>query len=87
MLGVFAEFERAIIQERIDAGLARAREKGTKSARPIGRAKIEAKKEAAIRTSLASCKGILKTACECGTGSSVVQRIQSEMTRAQNADV
>ena len=30
MLGVFAEFERAIIQERIHAGLARAREKGTR---------------------------------------------------------
>jgi DNA invertase Pin-like site-specific DNA recombinase len=41
MLGVFAEFERAIIQERIHAGLARAREKGTKSGRPIGRARID----------------------------------------------
>ena len=86
MLGVFAEFERAIIQERIHAGLARAREKGTKSGRPIGRAKIDAKKEAAIRTALASGKGILKTARECGTGSSVVQRIKAEMTRAQNAN-
>jgi DNA invertase Pin-like site-specific DNA recombinase len=37
MLGVFAEFERAIIQERINAGIARAREKGTKSGKPIGR--------------------------------------------------
>ena len=33
MLGVFAEFERAIIQERIHAGIARARVKGTKSGR------------------------------------------------------
>jgi hypothetical protein len=32
MLGVFSEFERALIQERIHAGLVRAREKGTKSA-------------------------------------------------------
>ena len=39
MLGVFAEFERAIIQERIQAGLARARDKGTKSGKPIGRAR------------------------------------------------
>jgi DNA invertase Pin-like site-specific DNA recombinase len=44
MLGVFAEFERAIIQERIHAGLARAREKGTKSGRPIGRVRIGATK-------------------------------------------
>jgi DNA invertase Pin-like site-specific DNA recombinase len=86
MLGVFAEFERAIIQERIHAGLARAREKGTKSGRPIGRAKINATKEAAIRTALARGKGILRTARECGTGSSVVQRIKAEMARAQNAD-
>jgi DNA invertase Pin-like site-specific DNA recombinase len=42
MLGVFAEFERVIIiQERIHAGLARAREKGTKSGRAIGRARID----------------------------------------------
>ena len=33
MLGVFAEFERAIIQERIKAGLARAKANGTKLGR------------------------------------------------------
>jgi DNA invertase Pin-like site-specific DNA recombinase len=87
MLGVFAEFERTIIQERIHAGLARAREKGTKSGKPIGRARIDATKEAAIRAALASGKGILKTARGCGTGSSVVQRIKAEMTRRNDADV
>ena len=79
MLGVFAEFERAIIQERIHAGIARAREKGTKSGKPIGRARIGVAKEATIRAALASSKGILKTARECGTGTSVVQRIKAEM--------
>jgi DNA invertase Pin-like site-specific DNA recombinase len=39
-LGVFAEFERAIIQERINAGIARARETDTKSGKPIGRARV-----------------------------------------------
>jgi DNA invertase Pin-like site-specific DNA recombinase len=34
MLGVFAAFERSIIQERIDAGLARARTKGVRLGRP-----------------------------------------------------
>jgi DNA invertase Pin-like site-specific DNA recombinase len=34
MLGVFAEFERAIIQERIKTGLARARATGVKLGRP-----------------------------------------------------
>src|SRR6516165_9846443 len=36
MLGVFAEFERSIIQERVKAGLERARRHGTKSGKPIG---------------------------------------------------
>ena len=34
MLGVFAEFKRGIIRERVNAGLARAREKGTALGRP-----------------------------------------------------
>jgi DNA invertase Pin-like site-specific DNA recombinase len=57
MLGVFAEFERAIIQERINAGIARGREKGTKSGKPIGRARVDPKIEGAIRASLASGRG------------------------------
>ena len=34
MLGVFAEFERAIIRERVMAGLARAKAEGTRLGRP-----------------------------------------------------
>jgi DNA invertase Pin-like site-specific DNA recombinase len=34
MIGVFAEFERAMIQERVNAGLARARAGGTRLGRP-----------------------------------------------------
>ncbi len=40
MLGVFAEFEREIIAERIHAGLARAKEQGTRSGKPIGRPEV-----------------------------------------------
>src|SRR3954451_13929917 len=79
MLGVFVEFERAIIQERIHAGITRARTVGTKSGKPIGRARISPQKEAAIRAALASGKGVLKVARELGTGSSTVQRIAREM--------
>jgi DNA invertase Pin-like site-specific DNA recombinase len=46
MLGVFAEFERALIRERVCAGLARARETGTKSGRPIGRPQAPGKAKA-----------------------------------------
>src|SRR5271167_1966776 len=35
MLGVFAEFERAIIVERVNPGIARAKAKGTKSGKAI----------------------------------------------------
>jgi DNA invertase Pin-like site-specific DNA recombinase len=79
MLGVFAEFERAIIQERINAGIASAREKGTKSGTPIGRARVDPKIEDAIRASLAGGKGILKTARECRVGSSTVQRVKAAL--------
>ncbi len=34
MCGVFAEFERSMIQERVKAGLARAREQGKRLGRP-----------------------------------------------------
>src|SRR6266540_4308540 len=34
MMGVFAEFERAMIQERVRAGLARARDEGKRLGRP-----------------------------------------------------
>jgi DNA invertase Pin-like site-specific DNA recombinase len=40
MMGVFAEFEREMIRERINAGLARAKEQGTKTGAPIGRPKV-----------------------------------------------
>jgi DNA invertase Pin-like site-specific DNA recombinase len=49
MMGVFAEFERAMIRERVLAGIARARDQGTQ----LGRRRLEdtdAKKVAAIRS-------------------------------------
>ena len=37
MMGVFAEFERAMIVERVRAGMIRAKASGTKSGKAIGR--------------------------------------------------
>jgi DNA invertase Pin-like site-specific DNA recombinase len=80
MLGVFAEFERSIIQERIRAGIARARVHGTKTGNPIGRRPISNGKEAAIRTALAAGgKGIIKIAREVGVGVGTVHRIAREV--------
>ena len=49
MMGVFAEFERTMIQERVRAGLARAKSEGKR----LGRPPIPAKLEDAIRAALA----------------------------------
>jgi len=75
MLGVFAEFERAMIQERVRAGLARAKEKGTKSGRPIGRPRISSAVESRIRRERRRGHGVLKIARKVGVGVSVVQRV------------
>jgi DNA invertase Pin-like site-specific DNA recombinase len=72
MLGVFAEFERAIIQERVRAGIARARAEG----KHLGRPYVSAETERAIRAALAEGRGIRRVAREIGVGTSVVQRIR-----------
>jgi DNA invertase Pin-like site-specific DNA recombinase len=82
MLGVFAEFERAIIQERIRAGIARARAKGTKSGKAIGRPRISADTIAAVRASLETGNGIRKVARLVGVGNETVHRIAREMRGA-----
>jgi DNA invertase Pin-like site-specific DNA recombinase len=48
MMGVFAEFERAMIQERVRAGLRRARSEG----KQLGRPRIAEDIERAITASL-----------------------------------
>src|SRR4029450_5136381 len=48
MMGVFAEFERAMIQERVRAGLRRARSEGKK----LGRPRLDPKLEKRIQKAL-----------------------------------
>jgi DNA invertase Pin-like site-specific DNA recombinase len=71
MLGVFAEFERGIIRERVNAGLARARAKGTK----LGRRAVKPSVETRIRELRAEGMGMLKIGRTVGVGTSVVQRV------------
>jgi len=75
MLSVFADFERSIIQERVRAGLARAKSQG----KVLGRPKIAADIEAAVRATLASGTGMLKAAKMHGLGVGTVQRIARAM--------
>jgi DNA invertase Pin-like site-specific DNA recombinase len=48
MMGVFAEFERNVIRERVLAGMARAKVQGTKSGKRIGRPPLDPQRRAAI---------------------------------------
>jgi DNA invertase Pin-like site-specific DNA recombinase len=61
MIGVFAEFERAMIRERVLAGLARAKEQGIS----LGRRRLEdsdAAKVSAIKGALAAKRGVRRIA-------------------------
>ena len=80
MMGVFAEFERGMIQERVRAGMARAKAKGTKSGNAIGRPAVSPSVEDQIRVLRAQGLGILKIASQAGCGVSVVQRVLAHST-------
>jgi DNA invertase Pin-like site-specific DNA recombinase len=71
MLGVFAQFERAMIQERVKSGMARARAQGKRFGRPT----LGADVEASIRKLRKQGHGIQRIAREVGCGVSVVQRV------------
>src|SRR5262249_41781639 len=75
MMGVFAEFERAMIAERVRAGMARAKADG----KHCGRPRVDSKTEAAVRALLRKGKGICSTARDAGVGVATVQRIKVEM--------
>jgi DNA invertase Pin-like site-specific DNA recombinase len=77
MMGVFAEFERAIIRERVMAGLARAREEGIK----LGRRRLEdadPKEARAIHTALTAKTGVRRIARQLGVGVGTVLRIRDD---------
>ena len=81
MMGVFAEFERAMIRERVMAGLARAKSEG----RRLGRKRIEEtnlRAAADIRRLRASGAGIRKIARELKVGVGTVLRIVGDEHRA-----
>ena len=73
MCGVFAEFERAMIQERVLAGLKRARAAGKRLGRPTVAPTVEAKVRALRRQG----KGMIAIAKAVGCGVGTVQRIVS----------
>lgn len=76
MIGVFAEFERAMIVERVRSGIARVRHTGkTKTGNPIGRPRVGDKIEAKISAARAKGMGIRAIAAAVGCGVGTVQRV------------
>jgi DNA invertase Pin-like site-specific DNA recombinase len=78
MLGVFAEFERSIIQERVRAGLQRARKEGKR----LGRPPIAPKLKERIQEALAApgrTEGVRKIAQRMGVNPSTVQAISMQL--------
>jgi DNA invertase Pin-like site-specific DNA recombinase len=74
MSGVFAEWEREIIAERVRSGMARAKAAGKR----MGRPKVSKEMERRIIALRAQGKGILATARAAGCGASTVQRVIAE---------
>ncbi|WP_134499449.1 recombinase family protein [Microvirga pakistanensis] len=76
LMGVFAEFERAMVAARVKAGLQRTREKGTR----LGRPPMSDEKIEQIKMALEAGRGIRATARETGASTTSVMRIARSLT-------
>jgi DNA invertase Pin-like site-specific DNA recombinase len=77
MVGSFAEFERAMIRERVKSGLERAKAQG----KMLGRPSTQPEKVEAIKAGLqAGGAGIIRLAKLHGVGVGTVQRIKAALT-------
>ena len=74
MCGVFAEFERAMIQKRVKSGLSRAKANG----KQLGRKPHGEEVEAEIKKLRADGMGKVKIGKTLGIGTSAVQRVLTE---------
>jgi DNA invertase Pin-like site-specific DNA recombinase len=80
LLGVFAEFERAMIRSRVVAGLDRVRGK-----KRLGRPPMPTDRVDQIKAMLLAGHGVRETARETGAGTATVQRLKKAMTDEMNA--
>ena len=76
MMGVFSEFERAMIQERVKAGLARAKDDGITLGRPTLET-TDPKRAAEVRAMRSKGVGIRKIAKTLGVGVGTVLRLSA----------
>jgi DNA invertase Pin-like site-specific DNA recombinase len=77
MLGVFAEFERNVIRERVLSGMARAKANGTKSGKAIGRPAIPSGTRDAIRAAHAAGGSLRAVGRQFGVSAMTVRRCLS----------
>jgi len=78
MLGVFAEFERSIIQERVRAGLQRARREGKRLDRPPIAPELKERIQEALKAP-GRTEGVRKIAERLKVNPSTVQAISMEL--------
>jgi DNA invertase Pin-like site-specific DNA recombinase len=76
MCGIFSEFERSMIRERVKSGLARAREKGVR----LGRKPISNAMKTEIIAMRATGTSMAKIANELGISAGVVCKVVNEAT-------
>jgi len=85
MLGVFAEFERSMIQERVRAGLRRAKEEGKQLGRPRIAPDLQKRILDAVKARKTTGDSVRKIAARFGVAASRVQTISRPFTGASAA--
>ena len=79
MLGLFAEFERAMTRERVLSGMARARTSGTKSGKAVGRPAIEDSTKVKVHALLNAGHSEREVSRLVGVGKGTVSRLRAEL--------
>jgi DNA invertase Pin-like site-specific DNA recombinase len=86
MLGVFAEFERSMIRDRVRSGMERANAAGTKSGRAIGRPALPAETSQLIRGLVLANAGTQREiAARLNVSRSAVCRVVAELRNSRAA--
>jgi DNA invertase Pin-like site-specific DNA recombinase len=83
MVGVFAQFERSLIVERVNAGLAVAKAKGV----TLGRPRVKERLKQQIRGLIAEAKSVRAIAKEMKVSTGTVINIKKGMTSAETSSV
>ena len=82
MLGVFSEFEREMIRDRVVSGIARARKTGTKTGRAFGRPLNRSGSKARAIEALQNGASVREAARTSGASVGTVSNLKKEMQLA-----